>query len=553
MSNPSSHEYDFIVVGQGIAGTTLAWHLHWLGKHVLIVDRGDAMTSSRVAAGLITPLVGEKLAVSWRFDELWPIAKSFYERVERETESEFFSCAPMVRLFVDEHERDRFSQRSTMPRPSGEGVARTHVDLQWFNAAYGALAMEPAGRIDVPRYLDVSRDAFRREGCFRQVEIDPVDGVKLHSIDGVAVVSLPTLNITATHLVFCQGIEATTNARFHHLAFEPAKGEMLTLYIPGLPEQRVVHQGIWLAPMGDDLFLAGATFERDVRCTTPSAAGREEILLKLRRFLHVTPEIRNHTAGVRPIVKGRLPVIGGHDQLSFFNGLGSKGALRAPFTAGQLANFLVNGSAVDAELLPKPKKLNGATTPRRLTAQAQRHASNSLRHGDIAIDATAGNGIDTLFLARTVGVDGRVFAFDIQRDAIDRTRSRLESEAIRNVELVQASHANLESWIPKEYHGRVSVAMFNLGYLPGGDKSLITKAKSTTAAIESSLSLLVGGGVVTIVAYTGHDGGYVETQCVEKLLGQLDHQRFAVQFPAFPLDRKHPRLYVVTRIPNTDR
>ena len=102
-------EYDVVVIGQGLAGTTLAWHLHWLGQRVLVIDRQSAITASRVAAGLLTPITGQRFTVSWRFRELFAFAKCFYEQVETATGQAFFDCGPMVRLFANGEEEASFA------------------------------------------------------------------------------------------------------------------------------------------------------------------------------------------------------------------------------------------------------------------------------------------------------------------------------------------------------------------------------------------------------------------------------------------------------------
>lgn len=151
--------------------------------------------------------------------------------------------------------------------------------------------------------------------------------------------------------------------------------------------------------------------------------------------------------------------------------------------------------------------------------------SQYLKPGQTAVDATAGNGHDTLFLARTVGPQGRVYAFDIQEQALQNTEALLEANGCReNVSLILDSHANLAGYIEEPIH----CLLYNLGYLPGGDKSLITKAATTKASLEQGLRLLAPGGIIAIVAYTGHPGGREESSLVEELLARLPHSQWQV-------------------------
>jgi SAM-dependent methyltransferase len=156
--------------------------------------------------------------------------------------------------------------------------------------------------------------------------------------------------------------------------------------------------------------------------------------------------------------------------------------------------------------------------------------------GDTVIDATLGNGVDALFLAKLVGARGQVFGFDIQQQAIDQTWVRLRNEfpdASSFVYLSLCDHALMETMIPDEHYGSIAAAAFNLGYLPGAEHQTVTTEKSTIPALEASLRLLRKGGIVTIVLYTGHAGGAEEAGAVEAWAGQLsqaDYQVLRYQF-----------------------
>lgn len=121
--------------------------------------------------------------------------------------------------------------------------------------------------------------------------------------------------------------------------------------------------------------------------------------------------------------------------------------------------------------------------------------------GDVAIDGTAGNGHDTHFLAGLTGATGKVFAFDIQEEAIQATRARIHE--FEQVELIHDSHDKIKDYVSQP----IAAAVFNLGYLPKGDHRIITKAKSTLAALEQCLMLLKLKGVLLVVVYSGHEGG----------------------------------------------
>jgi len=137
---------------------------------------------------------------------------------------------------------------------------------------------------------------------------------------------------------------------------------------------------------------------------------------------------------------------------------------------------------------------------------------SALEPGDIAIDCTMGNGKDTIFLASLVGESGYVFAFDIQVSAIENTKKRLKQSGVpaAGVELIQAGHEYLQEHIPADALAKCKAAVFNLGYLPGGDKQICTAPHTTIAAIETLLYTLAPGGLIILVVYPGHSQGELE-------------------------------------------
>ncbi|WP_456445370.1 tRNA (mnm(5)s(2)U34)-methyltransferase [Thiolapillus sp.] len=152
----------------------------------------------------------------------------------------------------------------------------------------------------------------------------------------------------------------------------------------------------------------------------------------------------------------------------------------------------------------------------RLTQKAQCIVSEYLRPGGQAVDATAGNGHDTLFLARTLGPGGKVFAFDIQPQALAATATRLEEAGLsRRVTLVHRGHEHLENSVPPQSRQHIQAVMFNLGYLPGSDKTTITCRDNTLAALEQARRVLAPGGIISVLAYRGHAGGQEESLAVQ--------------------------------------
>ncbi len=213
---------DVTIVGAGLAGTALAWALVRRGRTVRLIDREPPTTASRVAAGLLTPITGKKPAVSWRWHELRPYAEQFYREVEATTGRRFFHPRPIVRIMTSDAERVAFERSefaglvsAVDPPLSGEAVPQP----------FGAVLMPTAAQLDVPEYLNASREWFRAHGMNERGEWDGRTG--------------PTT-------VLCQG---HVSGGAFPLAFRPAKGEILTVHIPGMNEPRAINRGgWWLAP-----------------------------------------------------------------------------------------------------------------------------------------------------------------------------------------------------------------------------------------------------------------------------------------------------------------
>lgn len=173
-----------------------------------------------------------------------------------------------------------------------------------------------------------------------------------------------------------------------------------------------------------------------------------------------------------------------------------------------------------------------------------------LRPGDIAIDATVGNGHDTLFLAEQVTPPGHVYGFDIQQAAIDSTREKFrQTHTSDYLTLIHASHADMDQKIPAHLHGKIRAIMFNLGFLPGGDKSVITLTDSTLTALTIASRILAVNGIITLLAYPGHQGGDLETDQVKIWCEQLDTKQFEVS-TIYSTEHKDtaPRLFVIRKL-----
>lgn len=177
----------------------------------------------------------------------------------------------------------------------------------------------------------------------------------------------------------------------------------------------------------------------------------------------------------------------------------------------------------------------------RVLQYAQTLLKSAVSDGDIAVDATAGNGHDTLFLAELVGDDGFVYAFDVQKQAVDATLHRLLDHALEHRAVVlKDGHENVGKYVDKP----VSGAIFNLGYLPGSDHEVITRPNTTIQALESLLKLLKVGGIIVLVIYHGHEGGKEERDEVIRFVSELPQKYIHVLRYEF-LNQKNDPPFVI--------
>ncbi len=527
MTQQAIRKPDVVILGQGLAGSALAWCLHWAGQRILLIDRAESVTASRIAAGLITPITGRRMTKAGDFELLLSEAESFYLQVEAATGQHLLAKQPAARFFLSDEERTLFITKRWPQQPPDVRLIRDET------GEISGFEMLNAARLNVTQFLNATTDYFTARQELVTAGVDPLTDIEI-SGEGVRIASL---NVSAPILVFCQGYQPQQNPWFPSIPDGASKGEMLIVCLRGRTDTRVTHQGLWLAPAhqsavadstasdSGNLFLAGATYDRADLSHTVTAAAREELMHGLAEMVSEPIEVLAQVAAVRAGMKQGRPVVAvhaQHPQLAIINGLGSRGALLAPTCAKELAARLFSSpgrcaNTPDRARLAAPPSAIRKT--KSLTQLAQSIIRRVLRPGDSAIDATAGNGHDTLFLAQLVGETGAVIAIDRQPEAIAATQGRLSQECIGHVTLRQADHS-MELRRLADEQVRAKAIMFNLGYLPGSDKTVTTAAQSTVTAIRAAQDLLGPGGVMTVIAYRGHIGGKEEASAIEDLISR---------------------------------
>lgn len=179
----------------------------------------------------------------------------------------------------------------------------------------------------------------------------------------------------------------------------------------------------------------------------------------------------------------------------------------------------------------------------RITEWCSRFIQEQIKEGDICIDATMGNGNDTLLLSSLCGETGTVLAFDIQELALVHTQKLLDDHhAPQNYRLILDSHTNMRNYAGE---GTVSCIVFNLGYLPGGDHALSTRSETSIQALGESLVLLKKGGIISLCIYSGGDSGFEERDAVLSWLSSLDSRKYLVLKTEYYNRPNHPPIPVI--------
>lgn len=537
----NSTSLDAIVFGAGLAGSILADTLAANGKRILVVDDPQRSLCSRVAAGLINPIGGKRLNLVWRADTLIPFATDYYRTLEEKFATKLFHPHPIVRLFANPQEKRIWETKATDPayRNWSHTLDTASLDPPFQNSEFGGVSIRRSGYLDTTAILTALHTQMRSENTLLESRFS-YDEIKFTANSGVQF-----RGRQARHAIFCEGHFATENPYFPEVPFKPAKGVIGRVSIEGSPLDSIVLKGKFLIPLRDGTYRVGATYNWTERDDQPDPDGIEELETFLQcHFPNKWRWIEKH-AGVRPATAGAYPLVGPspHETNALaFNGFGSKGSLQIPQFAQELTAFIANGTPLIPEVLPQRFSKKTKAEPKRWRAidVARHEILKKLNTGDTAIDATAGNGNDTLWLARKVGPQGKVLAFDIQKAALQATRERLEKAGqAQQVQLVHASHDTLIDHFNPAKSRNVTAIVFNLGYLPGGDQSIITHSACTVKALGQALALLAPGGLLSIVLYPGHPGGDHESQTIIHWSEQLDPSSFSTQTAPHPTG--HPR------------
>jgi glycine/D-amino acid oxidase-like deaminating enzyme len=340
---------DTLIIGQGICGSFLAWWLEQADVSFVVIDEAKPSTASKAAAGLINPVTGRRIVKTWMIDELMPFADEAYRRMGQDLGIACIEQTRIVDFFPTAQMRVAFLERLAEDPQYLELPQDQHDWRELFNYDLGYGLVGSCRLIDLPGLLAASRARLRQMGSlveerFEQAALSVDTGIRYK-------------DILADRIIFCDGVESCDSPYFSRLPFAPNKGEALLVEIPDLQRlpsdsRCVFKKGINLVPWRDGLYWAGSTYEWTFEHAGPTEAFRSRTESILRGWLKIPFKITDHLASVRPATLERRPFVGFHPAypaIGMLNGMGSKGCSLAPYFAHQLAEYMVNGTAIRAD------------------------------------------------------------------------------------------------------------------------------------------------------------------------------------------------------------
>ena len=338
---------DFIIVGQGLAGTVLALTLSNHSKSFVIIDNNSPTASSFAAAGISHPISFKRLILSWQAEKLIPFSKKFYQETYRLIKELTFKEQEMIRFFSSFEEQNNWMIKAADDR-FAKFLKRSTSSFKSYNInePFGNGKVSQASRLNVSRFVRLTRNYFISQNKLinHSFEYDKLS---------ISKSSCQYQNITAKKIIFCEGPSVKTNPFFNYLPFGLNKGVVLTISTKELPK-KLLSKGCFVVPTeNENEYIVGSTYDHKNLSLEDQKSGKEELLTKLSQLGTFKYKVISQKSGIRPSTIDRRPIIGEHPLIKnmyLFNGLGSKGVMLAPFYANQLINSIEHNDKIEKEV-----------------------------------------------------------------------------------------------------------------------------------------------------------------------------------------------------------
>ncbi|MGB0836586.1 MAG: NAD(P)/FAD-dependent oxidoreductase [Flavobacteriaceae bacterium] len=335
---------DYLIVGYGLAGMTLAKTLRAKGKSVVVIT-DQSQQSSLVAGGVWNPVILKRFTPVWRGVEILKESLEFFTSLSEDLNLNLLHYFDTYRILSSVGEQNDFLAACDRP-----GL-KEFLEPQIFentnpriHADFGLGRVNGTGMLQVKEMLDAYRDRLEKEDCFISATVNYDDIDPDHIQIG---------NIVAKKLVFCEGYGMADNPYFNYLPLQHTKGEVLIIHAPELKMDILLKAGVFILPLGNDLYKIGATYEHKDKTNEPSEKGKAILLERLAPMIDCPFEVVGQKAGIRPTVSDRRPLVGQHPvhkNLFVLNGLGTRGVMNAPFCARKLSELMLDSKPLDTDI-----------------------------------------------------------------------------------------------------------------------------------------------------------------------------------------------------------
>lgn len=335
---------DYLIVGFGIAGLHVAHQLQKRNLSFTVIDNGKK-NASKVAGGIINPLILKRFTPVWWVDEFLPLAKAAYQETEELLQEKCFYEIPVYRKIKSVREQNDWFTASDKPElhPYMDDQLR---ELPQIKAPFKFGKVKQTAFVNTQKLISAYRDKLLLQQQYRTEEFDYAE----LKIDRE---SVTYRDLTAQKIIFCEGIGLLKNPFLNKLPLIGNKGEYLRLKIPNLHLKATLKTAVALIPLGEDCYKFGATYSRSFKNDKPEEENREFLIKKLEEVIDLPYSVTGCDTGIRPTVPDRRPFAGRHPEypnLLILNGLGSHGVLTAPAVARWLIDFDRAGFTLPKEI-----------------------------------------------------------------------------------------------------------------------------------------------------------------------------------------------------------
>lgn len=343
-----------IIVGAGIAGLSITKRLEEENIPYLIIDSGENH-SSKIAAGIINPVVFRRMALSWRIHDFLPEAKDFYKQLEKQFESNFFHKISIRRAFAHQQEVDLWEKKLTDPLYDNflKPISEEDLKNQTIHHSCGTGVVKESYWIDTKLLLEKWQSNLKSEGKLTKEKFDYTH---------IDFENCLYKDIAFDKIIFCEGYQGLQNPYFSYLPLQATKGELLTVKNDFMPENESYNYKCFVLPMGNKTFKVGATYTWNTPNVDLTEEAKTTLETHFKNLISSPYTVLKHEAGVRPTVLDRRPLLGvhpKHENLFIYNGLGAKGYLITPKLSQEFVGYIKGELELDKEVdIRRYEKLN---------------------------------------------------------------------------------------------------------------------------------------------------------------------------------------------------